>query len=179
MAGIRRRPKHRKESTPPPATLAVKTAAAGPVPLDEVERRITNGLQGGFPICERPFEVAAGALGLDEAELIERIGKLFKTGVLTRFGPLFNADRLGGANVLAAMSLPENDFDRIAAFINAQPEIAHNYRREHHFNLWFVGAAETPEKVESTFLYIESVTGYPVYRFPKEREFFVELKLKV
>ncbi|MDP2430588.1 MAG: Lrp/AsnC family transcriptional regulator [Pseudomonadota bacterium] len=147
--------------------------------MDEIERRIINGLQGGFPIGERPFLEAATALGLDEDELIERIEHLFEVGVLTRFGPLFNADRLGGINVLAAMALPENDFDRVAAFVNAQPEIAHNYRREHELNLWFVGAAETPEKVESTFCYIESVSGYPVYRFPKEREFFVELKLHV
>ena len=117
-------------------------------------------------------------MGLEEDELIKRIGRLLEAGVLTRFGPLFNADRMGGANVLAAMSLPEADFDRIAAFVNAQPEIAHNYRREHALNLWFVGAAETPEKVESTFRYIESVSGYLVYRFPKEREFFVELKLE-
>jgi len=32
--------------------------------------------------------------------------------------------------------------------------------------------------VESTFRYIESVSGYLVYRFPKEREFFVKLKLE-
>lgn len=177
MAGVRRRAKLRKESPPPPKTVAAVSMVAAP--LDEVERRILNGLQGGFPLCERPFLAAATTLGLDEAELIERIKRLFEMGVLTRFGPLFNADRLGGANVLAAMSLPQNDFDRVAAFINAQPEIAHNYRREHHFNLWFVGAAETPEKVESTFRYIESVSGYPVYRFPKEREFFVELKLQL
>lgn len=178
MAGVRRRPKHRK-SVPPPATPVVKQMPTGPVDIDAVERRIINGLQGGFPLCERPFLAAATALGLDEEELIERIERLFEKGVLTRFGPLFNADRLGGTNVLAAMALPENDFDRVAAFINAQPEIAHNYRREHELNLWFVGAAETSEKVESTFRYIESVSGYPVYRFPKEREFFVELKLKV
>lgn len=178
MAGIRRRPKHRKEPTSPTAPAATKTTVTGPVLLDEVERHIINGLQGGFPICERPFEVAASALGLGEDELIERIEYLFKAGVLTRFGPLFNADRLGGANILAAMSLPDSDFDRVAAFVNAQPEIAHNYRRGHALNLWFVGAAETPEKVESAFQYIESVTNYPIYRFPKEREFFVELKLQ-
>lgn len=150
-----------------------------PACLDAVDRRILNTLQGGFPISEWPFLEAARTLGLDEHELIQRIGAMFKAGVLTRFGPLFNADRLGGANILAAMSLPEADFDRVAEFVSAQPEIAHNYRRDHALNLWFVGAAERPEKVESTFQYIESVTGYPVYRFPKEREFFVELKLKV
>lgn len=146
--------------------------------LDDTDRRIINTLQGGFPVCEWPFLEAARGLGLLEGELIKRIERLLNVGVLTRFGPLFNADRLGGANVLAAMALPDNEFDRIAAFVSAQPEIAHNYRREHALNLWFVGAAETPEKVEATFQYIESMTSHPIYRFPKEREFFVELKLK-
>ncbi|MDO9224511.1 MAG: Lrp/AsnC family transcriptional regulator [Pseudomonadota bacterium] len=158
--------------------MSRRNAECSRAELDETDRRIVNNLQGGFPICEWPFLEAARTLGLDERELIERIDKLLQAGVLTRFGPLFNADRLGGANILAAMSLPDNDFDRVAAFVNAQPEIAHNYRRGHTLNLWFVGAAETPDKVESAFQYIESVTNYPIYRFPKEREFFVELKLQ-
>jgi DNA-binding Lrp family transcriptional regulator len=145
--------------------------------IDDVDRAIINALQGGFPVCERPFKLAAETLGLDETTLITRIERLLRQNVLTRFGPLYNADRMGGANVLAAMSVPRSDFDRIAEFINLQPEIAHNYRREHPLNLWFVGAAETPEKVEAAFTYIESVTGYQVYRFPKEREFFVQLML--
>ncbi len=153
-------------------------ADSTPPRLDETDRRIINALQGGFPITEWPFLEVARSLDLLEGELIKRIDKLLHAGVLTRFGPLFNADRLGGANILAAMALPDNEFDRVAAFVSAQPEIAHNYRREHALNLWFVGAAETPEKVEATFAYIESMTGHPIYRFPKEREFFVELKLK-
>ena len=147
--------------------------------LDDVDRRIINKLQGGFPICERPFETAALGLGIIEDELIRRIERLLKDKVLTRFGPLYNADRMGGANVLAAMSVPEKDFERIAQFVNAQPEIAHNYQRDHDLNMWFVGSAETAEKVEATFQYLEALSGYRVFRFPKEREFFVELKLTV
>lgn len=153
-------------AVPPPALL-----------LSETDRRLINAFQGGFPICERPFQVAAEALGLDEASLIARVEALLAAGVLSRFGPLFNADRMGGINVLAAMAVPAADFDELAEFVNRQPEIAHNYRREHALNLWFVGAAETPEKVESAFARIESASGLPVYRFPKEREFFVELIL--
>ncbi|MDA8259266.1 MAG: Lrp/AsnC family transcriptional regulator [Betaproteobacteria bacterium] len=146
--------------------------------LSETDRCLINAFQGGFPICERPFQVAAEILGLDEATLIARVEALLKAGALSRFGPLFNADRMGGVNILAAMSVPAADFDNIAEFVNRQPEIAHNYRREHALNLWFVGAAETPEKVESAFAHIESASGLPVYRFPKEREFFVELILE-
>jgi DNA-binding Lrp family transcriptional regulator len=146
--------------------------------LDELDRRLINALQEGFPICERPYDAVAELLGIGGDELIRRIRRLLDARVLTRFGPLFNADRMGGANVLAAMSVPENDFGRIAEFVNLQPEIAHNYQREHELNMWFVGAAETPDKVEATFRYIESVSGYKVYRFPKLREYFVELKLR-
>ncbi len=159
----------------------VDAAPSGPASaqLDALDRLLINHLQGGFPICERPYAAAADALGMHEEELIRRIQHLLDARVLTRFGPLYNADRLGGANVLAAMPVHDADFSRVAEFVNLQPEIAHNYRREHDLNMWFVGAAETPEKVEATFGYIEAVSGYHVYRFPKLREFFVELKLSV
>jgi DNA-binding Lrp family transcriptional regulator len=146
---------------------------------DAIDRRIINSLQGGFPICEHPYAQAAESLGLGEQELIERIGKLLQAGVLSRFGPLYNADRLGGTAVLAAMEVPEEEYEQIAEVVNAQVEIAHNYRRAHALNMWFVGSAEQAESVEAAFSRIEKMTGYPVYRFPKEKEFFVELKLLV
>lgn len=147
--------------------------------LDASDRLIINALQGGFPICDRPYAKAAESLGLAEEELISRIGKLVEAGVLSRFGPLYNADRLGGTAVLAAMAVPEDEFEQVAEIVNAQVEIAHNYRREHALNMWFVGSAEQVDGVEQAFERIEKMTGHPVHRFPKEREFFVELKLTV
>jgi DNA-binding Lrp family transcriptional regulator len=148
-----------------------------PVALDDTDRRIINALQDGLPVCERPFMAIADRLNLSERQLLERLRRLRETRVLSRFGPLYNADRMGGSNVLAAMAVPEADFDRVADRVNAQPEIAHNYRREHTLNLWFVGAADSAEAVERAFRRIEQETGLPVHRFPKEREYFVELKL--
>lgn len=147
--------------------------------LDAIDRLIINSLQGGFPVCERPYAKAAESLGLAEDALMARIEKLVQGGVLSRFGPLFNADRLGGTAVLAAMAVPEAEYEAVAETVNAQTEIAHNYRREHALNMWFVGSAEQAESVEAAFARIEQLTGHPVYRFPKEREYFVELKLSV
>lgn len=147
--------------------------------LDEIDRRILNALQSGFPICDRPYMWAADQLNISERKLISRLRRMMKERVLTRFGPLYNADRMGGINVLAAMAVPEADYETVSVIINAQPEIAHNYRREHQLNMWFVGAGETPERVEAAFRRIEEATGLPVYRFPKEREYFVELSLTV
>lgn len=142
--------------------------------MDDIERRIVNALQSSFPIVERPFAVAAEDLGLTEAELLDRIRRLRAEGWLTRFGPMFDADRLGGAVTLAAMAVPEDDFDRVAALVNAHPRVAHNYAREHALNMWFVVAGERQEEIDAVLAAIEAETGLRVYAMPKEREFFVE-----
>lgn len=147
--------------------------------MDDLDRRIVNGLQGGFPVCERPFAAAAARLGCGEEELMRRIGRLLQQGLLTRFGPLYDVERMGGAFTLAAMSVPAERFDRVAQQVNAFPEVAHNYRRDHAFNMWFVLAADAPEKICATLARIEAATGLPVLDLPREAEYFLEFKLSV
>lgn len=146
--------------------------------MDAVDRTIINELQGGFPLSERPFAEAAGRLGLDEDDLVARIRRMLDDGTLTRFGPMYHAERMGGALVLAAMSVPEERFDDVADRVNAHPEVAHNYAREHALNMWFVVAAERPEDTEAVFEKIEAETGLTVYAMPKEEEFFVGLRFE-
>ncbi len=145
--------------------------------LDDIDRAIVNALHGGFPICEQPYRQVAQSLGLAEEELIRRLRRMLDEGVLTRFGPMYQVERIGGRFVLAALAVPEQDFDRVAEQVNALPQIAHNYRREHRLNMWFVIATETPEGVDATIAEIERCTGLRVYAFPKLKEFFVELRL--
>ncbi len=145
--------------------------------MDESDKMLINTLQGGFPLTERPFLEVAQRLGLDEQTVIARIEKLLADGVLSRFGPLIQVERLGGAFCLAAMAVPQADFERVAAIVNDFPAVAHNYARDHRLNMWFVLAAETPQDIDATLRAIEARAGIPVLTFPKEREYFVELKL--
>ena len=145
--------------------------------IDAIDARLIDRLHGGFPLDERPFATVAAEIGLDEEELIERLRRLLARGVLTRFGPLFQIERVGGRFMLAALRVPEERFDEVAARVNALPEVAHNYRREHAFNMWFVLAAESPQGVDAAIERIERETGLPVLALPKEREYFVELRL--
>lgn len=145
--------------------------------MDEFDSAIVNCLQSGFPLVERPFAVVAAELGLAEEDLIARVRKLLEEGVLTRFGPMYQVERMGGAFSLAAMRVPPEDFDRVAATVNALPEVAHNYQREHAYNMWFVLATERPEGIARAIDRIERETGLPVLNFPKLREYFVEFKL--
>jgi DNA-binding Lrp family transcriptional regulator len=145
--------------------------------MDDLERAIVNRLQGGFPLCERPFAAAARELGTDEATLIAKLQAMLETGTLTRFGPMYDAERLGGAFTLCAMSVPEPDFERVVAAVNAHPEVAHNYARAHHYNLWFVLATGERARIAQVVAAIEEETGYPVLDLPREQEYFIELSL--
>lgn len=145
--------------------------------MDATDRSIVNALQDGLPVCERPFAAAAEALKISEAELIRRVQALADDGVLSRFGPMYHAERLGGGLSLAAISVPEERFDAVAEIVNAFPEIAHNYARDHALNMWFVLATETPERIAEVIAEIEASTGLEVYDMPKIEEFFVGLRL--
>ena len=147
--------------------------------MDELKRRLIDEWQGGFPLCERPFAVVAERLEAGEDAVLGALRELLADGVLTRFGPLYQIERLGGAFSLAALPAPDAEFERIAGIVNGFPEVAHNYRRDHAFNMWFVLATETPAGISDTVERIAVATGLPVFNFPKEREYFLEARFTV
>lgn len=140
---------------------------------DETDRRLINGLQGGFPLCERPYAAIAVQFGISEEDAIARIDRLCRDGWLSRFGPMYDAERLGGNVCLAALAVPAADFERVAAQVNAHPEIAHNYQREHPLNMWFVVATEDARRIDEVLAEIEAETGLAVFAMPKLEEFFI------
>ena len=145
--------------------------------LDEIDRKLINGWQGGFPLTSRPFAEVAHSLGISEDEAIARIRALRDENMITRFGPMFNADALGGAFCLCAMAVPEERWDETVQAVNDRIEVAHNYRRDHRLNMWFVLATDQASKIETLCAEIEQATGLRVFAFPKLREFFVEFRV--
>jgi len=143
--------------------------------MDQLDKNIINTLQYDFPICERPFAQLAETLNSTEDELIRRVQSMLDSGLLTRFGPMYNAVNMGGALSLCAMKVPEDRFDEVTEQVNAFPEVAHNYQRDHDMNMWFVLATETQQDLENTLDAIENTTGISVYNMPKQKEFFVGL----
>lgn len=145
--------------------------------LDEIDRILINRLQDDLPTSHRPFLPLAEELGLDEEILLERIKRLLETGVLTRFGPFFDAAAMGGAFCLCAIAVPSDRYEEVAETVNAHVEVAHNYERTHHLNMWFVLATQTPDDIVTAADSIERETGLTVYRFPKTQEFFVGFRV--
>lgn len=145
--------------------------------LDDTDRALINTLQDDLPLIHRPFAPLAEKLGLTEEELLQRVLSLREAGVLTRFGPFFDAAAMGGAFCLCAMAVPAEDFDTVVTQVNAQAEVAHNYERTHRLNMWFVLATETPEGITEAADAIERETGLIVHRFPKLQEFFIGFRV--
>ncbi|MFC7028734.1 Lrp/AsnC family transcriptional regulator [Halomicroarcula sp. GCM10025324] len=153
--------------------------------LGTVDRAILNAFQGGFPVVERPFEPAAAALreagvDIDADELLERVQRLDEAGVLSRFGALINAEAIGGTATLVATHAPEDRYDEHVELVNAHPEVAHNYEREHpHLNMWFVLSVADEDRVDEVLTEIEAETGERTYNLPKQQEFHVGAKFPV
>ncbi|MGB8812270.1 MAG: AsnC family transcriptional regulator [Paracoccaceae bacterium] len=145
--------------------------------LDATDRAILNALQVGFPLSSHPFAEAGAALGIAEDDLIGRLKAMRDEGVITRFGPFFDAEAMGGAFCLCAMAVPSARFDEVVTLVNAHPEVAHNYERSHHLNMWFVLACEELGGIKRVAAKIERETGLKVLLFPKLKEFFIGFRV--
>jgi DNA-binding Lrp family transcriptional regulator len=147
--------------------------------MNELGRLFLNRYQGGFPLTELPFAQVAAEFGITGGELIDLIRDMLDEGVLSRFGPLYDAASMGGAITLAALSVPEERYQAVTESVNALAEVAHNYRREHRLNMWFVVATESPELLQAALERIEQEVNLPVYDFPKLQTFYLGLWLQV
>jgi DNA-binding Lrp family transcriptional regulator len=153
-------------------------ATLPPEALDATDRLLINRLQDGLPLTHEPFAPVAREAGIPEAEVVERIAHLREIGAITRFGPFLDAEAMGGAFCLCAIAVPPDRFEDVVTLVNAHPEVAHNYERQHKLNMWFVLACERPEQIAEAAQRIEGETGLKVLRFPKLKEFFIGFRVE-
>ena len=142
--------------------------------LTDIEMHVLNDFQHGFPLVPRPYQALAEKLGTSEEVIIDTLSKLKQDGFISRIGAVFRANSIG-ASTLAAMSVPEDEIETIAAMINEYSEVNHNYKREHHFNLWFVLTASDEHSLNSVLDDIEQKTEHSVMYLPMIEDFHIDL----
>ena len=140
----------------------------------DTEKRLLNEYQKGLPLSPTPFRDIAERLGTSEALVLKILTRLQDIGVISRVGPVFKPKRIG-ASTLAAMSVPDNDLQRVAELISRYSEVNHNYEREDRFNLWFVVTAATQEQLDAVLVEMEQRTGLKVLNLPLERQYHIDL----
>jgi DNA-binding Lrp family transcriptional regulator len=152
------------------------------VPLDDLDRRLLNLMQGSFPIAARPYESVAGAAGLTEAEVMARVQRLLDERIIRQVTPIFDTRALGYSSMLVAAKVdPENPW-RAANVINAHPGVSHNYLRNHEFNIWFTIATEpdSPLGLEGTLQRLAAMAGAESIRqLPTLKLFKIRMDLEM
>lgn len=148
--------------------------------MDEVDRRLLSAVQDGFPITSRPFKDLGEAIGISEAETLERLERLQRDGLVRRIGPILDMRKLGCSGVLVALKVSEKEADTIAQAVNQYPEVSHNYLRpnETGYNLWFTVSADE-KRIEAILDEIESLTGRKMLILPTLRIFKIGVKFNI
>lgn len=139
-----------------------------------IEQRLLNEYQHDFPLVKRPFLAIGDQLGIEEDEVIERLARLSEQGAVSRVGPVFSPGCIG-ASTLAALAVPPEQLDEMANWINALPEVNHNYEREHDYNLWFVATAPDQDWLDSVLERITIKSGCPMLVLPLVERFHIDL----
>lgn len=139
-----------------------------------IEQRLLNEFQHDFPLIKRPYLAIGNKLGITEDEVITRLTHLSAQGVVSRVGPVFSPGCIG-VSTLAALAVPVENLDDIASWINALPEVNHNYQREHTYNLWFVVAALDQPRLNAVLEKINQYVGLPMLVLPMLEPFHIDL----
>lgn len=142
--------------------------------LTDLDRRLLDRYQRGFPLVPRPYAAMADALGVTEDAVIGALARLRERGMLSRVGAIVRPNT-AGASTLAALTVPPERLDEVAAIVSAEPAVNHNYEREHALNLWFVVAGAGREQVAATLRRIEGATGLRAVELPLLSEYRVDL----
>lgn len=122
--------------------------------MDALRARLLNDFQRGFPLTPRPFATVAERLGAGEPEVRALLAGLVANGKVSRVGLTFAPGRIGVAT-LAALAVPRERLEDVAARVSAFPHVNHNYEREHAYNLWFVVTGPDAARVDAVVREIE------------------------
>ncbi|MEE9192853.1 MAG: AsnC family transcriptional regulator [Candidatus Aerophobetes bacterium] len=140
--------------------------------MDPIDEKILKRIEREFPVSSCPYRDLAKDLDLYEEEVISRISRLKKKGIILRMGAIFDSEKLGFKSTLVAMKVPQPRLQEVAKIINHYPGVTHNYSRDHEFNLWFVLMGKSKKEINGTLRKIKNQTGIAqILKLPKRRWF--------
>jgi len=152
------------------------------VPLDELDKRLLNLMQGAFPIAPRPYAHVAAEAGISERDAIGRVQRLIDERIIRQVTPIFDTRALGYSSMLVAAKVdPDNPWGS-ARVINTHPGVSHNYLRNHEFNIWFTIATEpdSPLGLDGTLEVLRRLAGAESIRqLPTLKLFKIRMDLEM
>ncbi|MBB1497679.1 AsnC family transcriptional regulator [Paracoccus sp. MC1862] len=145
---------------------------------DCLDTRLLDEFQRDLPLVPRPFAAMADALGTTETDVLNRLQRLQDCGRISRVGATCRPNT-AGASTLAALAIPEDRIEEVAAVVSAEPGVNHSYLREDRWNLWFVATAPSEPELAASLARIETASGLPVLSLPLVRPFNIDLGFRL
>jgi DNA-binding Lrp family transcriptional regulator len=165
------------------ASVKVRSRRDGAaVPLDDLDRRLLNLMQGSFRLVPRPYAEVAREAGIGEDEVLARVGRLVDERIIREITPIYDTRALGYSSMLVAAKVDPEYPHRAAQIVNAHPGVSHNYLRDHDFNLWFTIATEpgSPLGLQGTLEVLQRETGAEsVRQLPTLQLFKIRMDLEM
>lgn len=137
--------------------------------LDNIDRRLLDVIQTGFPICPRPYAVLGEQLGIEECEAWERVSRMRKSGLIRRLGANFQSSKIGFVSTLCAARVPDEKLEDFIETVNALPGVTHNYERDHSYNIWFTLISSSRAVEKEILAGITEQTGIEIINLPAEK----------
>jgi DNA-binding Lrp family transcriptional regulator len=163
-----------------PKTRSRKDGAARP--LDDLDKKLLNLMQGRFPLVPRPYAEVAREAAITEEEALARVRSLLDDRIIRQVTPIYDTRALGYASMLVAAKIdPEHPW-RAAKIVNEHPGVSHNYLRNHEFNMWFTLAVEEDSELglQGTLDVLQELTGAESIRqLPTLKLFKIRMDLEM
>jgi len=146
--------------------------------VEERDKFILNEIQADFPVEPHPYTVIGRRLGMTEDEVIARILRLKKKGVIRRLGASINSRKIGFVSTLLTARVPDEKLDSFVAIVNSCPGVTHNYQRNHEYNVWFTLIAPSTAEKERIIRDLITHTGVDITELPAKKIFKIRVDFR-
>lgn len=146
--------------------------------MDTRDRELLNEIQAGFPVQAHPYRLIGDRTGMTEGEVLARIAKLKREGIIRRIGASINSRRVGFVSTLLAAKVPPERFESFVRTVNACAGVTHNYERHHEYNVWFTLIAPSAAEKQKIIKDLIKKTGVDILELPAKRIFKIRVDFK-
>jgi DNA-binding Lrp family transcriptional regulator len=147
--------------------------------LDGLDRQLLNLMQNDFPLTPRPYLDMAKKLDISEEEVLNRIQAMQQNGIIRRTGAILDSSKMGFYSTLCACRVEEERIDEVAAIINGQKGVTHNYVRDHYYNVWFTLTAPSYDEAMKIIRDIEQAARTKVLAMPAIKTYKIKVSLNM
>jgi DNA-binding Lrp family transcriptional regulator len=145
--------------------------------IDKKDIEIIKIIQESVPISKTPFKDIAQKVNISENEVLERIRRMKKDGIIRRFGAILRHQRAGiTANGMIVWDIPDDKVETIGKKFASFKEVSHCYERpkshKWQYNVYTMVHGKSKEECYKIAEKLSQLSGIKNYKILfSEKEF--------